>query len=183
MSAASKKGYSREEELLLHDFSRNVSTKSSALFYGNALIVSATSIWLFWRIHQMNIYSSAFVFVIVTALTTWLIAYSYKHVKYILKFKIASKRGEAVTREVNKLISDDKKMTKKERDERVLWKQNEVADFEATTFAIFYNNALFLALVIVSSFYLLSSFSPTINYVFSVTLSGGLCALLSTSTK
>ncbi|UYV68731.1 SSR3 [Cordylochernes scorpioides] len=29
----------KEEELLLQDFSRNVSTKSSALFYGNALIV------------------------------------------------------------------------------------------------------------------------------------------------
>ena len=43
---------------------------------------------------------------------------------------------------------------------RILWKKNEVADYEATTFSIFYNNALFLALVIIASFYLLRSFSP-----------------------
>ena len=30
----------KEEELLLQDFSRRVSAKSSALFYGNAFIVS-----------------------------------------------------------------------------------------------------------------------------------------------
>jgi translocon-associated protein subunit gamma len=36
--------FTKEEELLLQDFSRNVSTKSSALFYGNAFIVSAIPI-------------------------------------------------------------------------------------------------------------------------------------------
>ena len=39
--AGKQKNLTKEEELLLQDFSRNVSTKSSALFYGNALIVSA----------------------------------------------------------------------------------------------------------------------------------------------
>lgn len=33
-----------EEDLLLQDFSRNLSAKSTALFYGNALIVSAIPI-------------------------------------------------------------------------------------------------------------------------------------------
>jgi len=32
--------FTKEEEQLLSDFSRNVSTKSSALFYGSALMVS-----------------------------------------------------------------------------------------------------------------------------------------------
>jgi translocon-associated protein subunit gamma len=36
--------FTKEEELLLQDFSRNVSTKSSALFYGNAFIVSVIPI-------------------------------------------------------------------------------------------------------------------------------------------
>ena len=44
MAGGNKNKLSREEELLLQDFSRNVSTKSSALFYGNALIVSAIPI-------------------------------------------------------------------------------------------------------------------------------------------
>lgn len=38
------RAFTKEEELLLQDFSRNVSTKSSALFYGNAFIVSAIPI-------------------------------------------------------------------------------------------------------------------------------------------
>ena len=40
----SKSALSKEEELLLKDYSRNVSTKSSALFYGNALIIAAIPI-------------------------------------------------------------------------------------------------------------------------------------------
>ncbi|KAH8018514.1 hypothetical protein HPB51_008213 [Rhipicephalus microplus] len=54
----------KEEELLLQDFSRNVSTKSSALFYGNAFIVSSIPIWLFWRIHQMDLYQSSIIFAV-----------------------------------------------------------------------------------------------------------------------
>ena len=42
-------GFTKEEELLLNDFSRNVSTKSSALFYGNAFIVSAIPICKYTR--------------------------------------------------------------------------------------------------------------------------------------
>jgi translocon-associated protein subunit gamma len=39
-----KSAFTKDEEILLQDFSRNVSTKSSALFYGNAAIVSAIPI-------------------------------------------------------------------------------------------------------------------------------------------
>lgn len=38
---AKKSGFTKEEELLLQNFSRTDTTKSTALFYGNALIVSA----------------------------------------------------------------------------------------------------------------------------------------------
>lgn len=44
---------------------------------------------------------------------------------------------------------------------RILWKKNEVADYEATTFSIFYNNALYLVLLILLSFYVLRTFNPT----------------------
>ena len=66
---------------------------------------------------------------------------------------------------------------------RVLWKKNEVADYEATTFSIFYNNALYLVLLIVSSFYVLKNFNPLLNYGFSVAAAAGLLALFSTSSK
>uniref|UniRef100_A0A1B6MQ12 Translocon-associated protein subunit gamma n=1 Tax=Graphocephala atropunctata TaxID=36148 RepID=A0A1B6MQ12_9HEMI len=160
MSSKSKAMFTKEEELLIQDFSRNVSTKSSALFYGNAFIVSAIPIWLFWRIHMIDLYTSFLSFIVVTFGSTYLVALAYKNTKFVLKHKVAVKREEAVTREVSKKLAEDKKMSKKEKDERILWKKNEVADYEATTFSIFYNNALFLAIVIFSSFYLLKGFTP-----------------------
>lgn len=180
MSKTLNKGFTKEEELLLQDFSRDVSTKSSALFYGNALIVSVIPIWLFWRIHMIDVYSSMVLFVIVSGVSTFLLAMAYRNTKFTLKHKIAVKREEAVTRELGKKLAEDKKMSKKEKDERILWKKNEVADFEATTFSIFYNNALFLTIVIVASFYVLRSFTPTFNYALSISSTAGLLALLST---
>lgn len=38
------KEFTKDEDLLLKNYSRNVSTKSSALFYGNAAIVAAIPI-------------------------------------------------------------------------------------------------------------------------------------------
>ncbi len=48
MAGDKNKKLTKEEELLLQDFSRNVTTKSSALFYGNAFIVSAVPICEFY---------------------------------------------------------------------------------------------------------------------------------------
>uniref|UniRef100_A0A646QF33 Translocon-associated protein subunit gamma n=1 Tax=Hemiscolopendra marginata TaxID=943146 RepID=A0A646QF33_9MYRI len=179
--AGGKKTLTKEEELLLQDFSRNVSTKSSALFYGNAFIVSAIPIWLFWRIHQMDLYQSAVLFAAVSLASTWLVAFAYKNVKFVLKHRVALKREEAVTREMMKKFADDKKMSKKEKDERVLWKKNEVADYEATTFSIFYNNALYLLIIIIASSYILRTLSPVANYIISVSIASGVLALFSTS--
>ncbi|KMQ88864.1 translocon-associated protein subunit gamma-like protein [Lasius niger] len=162
MSGKSK-AFTKEEELLLQDFSRNVSTKSSALFYGNAFIVSAIPIF--------------------TLASTYALALAYKNTKFILKHKIAVKREDAVTKEISRKLAEDKKMSKKEKDERILWKKNEVADYEATTFSIFYNNALFLAFVIVSSFYILKTFTPAVNYILSVGVTSAVLALLSTGSQ
>merc|ERR1711972_719101 len=170
-------------ELLLQDFSRNVSTKSSALFYGNAFIVSAIPIWLFWRIHTMDLYTSSILFVIGTAISTYLVSYAYKNCKFVFKHKIAHSRGDAVAKDMMKKLEEKKGMSKKEKDERILWKKNEVADYEATTFSIFYNNAMFLAVVILCSFYLLRSFSPSVNYLFTVVGGSGLIAMLSTGSN
>ena len=122
---------SREEELLLEGFNKNVSTKSSALFYGNAFIVSAIPVWLYWRVHSIDIASYAVIFAIGTLVSTWLLAFAYKNTKHILKHKVALKRESAVNKEMTKKLADDKKISKKEKDERILWKKNEVSDKEA----------------------------------------------------
>jgi len=62
-------------------------------------------------------------------------------------------------------------------------KKNEVADYEATTFAIFYNNSLYLAIIIFISFFLLKNSTPALNYIFSVGLASGALALFSTSAQ
>ena len=120
---------SREEELLLEGFSKNDSTKSSALFYGNAFIVSAIPVWLYWRVHSIDITSYAVIFAIGTLVSTWLLAFAYKNTKHLLKHKVAVKRESAVAKEMNKKLADDKKISKKEKDERILWKKNEVRDY------------------------------------------------------
>nr|ALS04673.1 translocon-associated protein subunit gamma-like protein [Pseudodiaptomus poplesia] len=173
----------KEEELLLEGFNKNVSTKSSALFYGNAFIVSVIPVWLYWRVHSIDIASYAIMFVLGTFVSTWLITYAYKNTKHQLKHKVAIKREAAVTKEVNKQLSDDKKISKKEKDERILWKKNEVAEYEATTFSIFFNNSMFLLIVILVSFYFLKGASPHVNYCLSMGLASGLIALLSSGNK
>lgn len=131
----------------------------------------------------MDLYQSAIIWLVGSIASTYFVAMAYKNVKFVLKHKIALKREDAVSKEMMKKLADDKRMTKKEKDERVLWKKNEVADYEATTFSIFYNNALYLVLLIVSSFYVLKNFNPLLNYGFSVAAAAGLLALFSTSSK
>merc|ERR1712051_146989 len=172
----------KEEELLLQDFSSRVSAKSSALFYGNAFIVSAIPIWLYWRIHAVDPASTAIILALVTIASTWLVAFSYRNTKHVIKHKVAVKREAAVTRDMNReLDAGDKKISRKEKDERILWKKNEVAEYEATTFSIFYNNALFLAILIICSFYIFKTFTPVVNYVGAMSLAAGVVALLSTA--
>ncbi|NXT94078.1 SSRG protein, partial [Anhinga rufa] len=102
-----------------------------------------------------------------------------------VSYRVAQKREDAVSKEVTRKLSeaDNRKMSRKEKDERILWKKNEVADYEATTFSIFYNNTLFLVLVIIASFFVLKNFNPTVNYILSISASSGLIALLSTGSK
>ncbi|XP_023241679.1 translocon-associated protein subunit gamma-like [Centruroides sculpturatus] len=232
---AGGKKLTKEEELLLQDFSRNVSTKSSALFYGNAFIVSAIPISLkifetskLFNMVDKNIpvrgYADALKISKEAGASTTITFYPslLTHVQekevlcrkwladpikreaqssvttstlplmvlhpllnrlpfFFFFVRVAVKREEAVTREIMKKLADDKKMSKKEKDERILWKKNEVADYEATTFSIFYNNALYLMLITVASFYVMRSFTPSVNYVLSVGTAGGLLALFSTS--
>ncbi|CAO2612979.1 Translocon-associated protein subunit gamma [Lemmus lemmus] len=111
-----------EEDLLLQDFSRNLSAKSSALFFGNAFIVSAIPIWLYWRIWHMDLIQSAVLYSVMTLVSTYLVAFAYKNVKFVLKHKVAQKREDAVSKEVTRKLSeaDNRKMSRKEKDESAL---------------------------------------------------------------
>jgi len=181
----SKRELTNEEELLLQDFSGTLSAKATSHFYGNALIVSALPIWLFWRIHQLDPtdVKTGVVFGITTIIASILIAFAYKKTKHILKHSIARRREAAVQADMLRSLADNKKMSKKEKDERILWKTNEVADFESTNLTIFYNNILFLLLLIGVGFFALKNSTPVVNYAASTLISAGVVALFSTKTK
>ncbi|NXP38899.1 SSRG protein, partial [Leiothrix lutea] len=145
-----------EEDLLLQDFSRNLSAKSSALFFGNAFIVSAIPIFVFFTVHKTSCNPRVGLWGVFSPFLKCDMSGG--------TCRVAQKREDAVSKEVTRKLSeaDNRKMSRKEKDERILWKKNEVADYEATTFSIFYNNTLFLVLVIIASFFVLKNFNPTV---------------------
>uniref|UniRef100_A0A7E4ZWE3 Translocon-associated protein subunit gamma n=1 Tax=Panagrellus redivivus TaxID=6233 RepID=A0A7E4ZWE3_PANRE len=179
MSKTSK--LSREEEILLQGFSSDVSKKSNLLFYTVSTIVALGPIYLYYGIHQQEPSDAWIVWIIAVIGASTLLGTAYRNTKQLLKDQIIVKRGDAIAREVTKQFADDKKISKIEKEQRILWRKSEVGDYEATTFSIFYNNIIFLATFLVLSFWILGAFHPSINCVFSLGSAGGLALLLSTS--
>ncbi|KAH7698843.1 translocon-associated protein gamma [Aphelenchoides avenae] len=181
MSKAAK--FTKEDELLLQDFSASVSKSTTLSFYVVSLLVGLAPLYLFYGVHQMEPYDSWFIWIISAAGVTYILQQAYKNTKHVLKHQIIVKRGDAITRDMNRLLADDKKMSKKEKDERILWKKNEVGDYEATVFTIFYNNVFFFALLLFFSFFVLSSISPIFNCLLSMYGAAGIVLLFSTSSS
>ncbi|CAK8698508.1 unnamed protein product [Clavelina lepadiformis] len=183
--APKSSNFSKEEELLLQDFGRDLTRKSSLIFYMHAIFVSALPLWLFNRIHQMELTEHAILFAIGTLVSTYLVASAYKNNKFQLKHKVAQKRSDGVAAEINSQMAenDSKKVSKKEKDERILWRKNEVAEAESMQLAVVYSNSVFLILLILLSFFFFKSYSPMINYIISMIGASGITALLSTSSK
>lgn len=67
---------------------------------------------------MMDPLSSSPLFVVITAASTYLVAFAYKNTKFVLKHKVAQKVEEAVTKEVLKQLGENKKAMKSEKDER-----------------------------------------------------------------
>ena len=179
---SSKGKWSEEEERMISEGSHDVSWTTQVLFYGNALTVSALPLWLYWRVQMMDMLVFSLLFLVMTGVSTWLVAFAYKKVKFNLRHKIAIKREAAVSKEVLKELNDSasgKKLSKLEKDEKVAHRKNEVSNNEATAFSIFYNNALFFFLFMLIA-YFFRLLHPGINYVLSVGGTAFLLALLST---
>merc|ERR1712002_47509 len=62
---------------------------------------------------MMDPVSSAVIFGAVTLVATYLVAFAYRNTKFVVKHKVAQKVEEAVTREVMRTLSDDKKNEQK----------------------------------------------------------------------
>ncbi|XP_034880209.1 translocon-associated protein subunit gamma-like [Mirounga leonina] len=179
MASKSDSKQQSKEDLLLQDLAK------SFVFFGNTFIMSAIPGQLSWRIWHMDLIQSAVLYSVMILVSTYLVAFAYKSVKFVLKHEVAQKRKDAVSKEGTQKLSeaDKRKMSQKKKDERILWKKNKAVSYKATTFSILYNNILFLILVIVASFFILMNFNPTVDYILSITVSSGLIAPLSTGSK
>ncbi|CAI8044836.1 Translocon-associated protein subunit gamma [Geodia barretti] len=139
--------------------------------------------WLYWRVMVVDMVTWSPLFLIMTLVSTYLISEAYRKIKISLKHRISLRREVAVSKEVlGDIAASGKKLNKAEKDERISWKKNEVADTEATTFSIFYNNALFLFLVL-AFLYFMRSFPPLVNYMVATGGAGILLLLLSTGSN
>lgn len=125
--------------------------------------------------------TSLLLLAIVSGTSTWLISTAYKDTKFVLKHKIAQKKGDIIAKEVARQIASDKSLGKREKDDRILTEKNEVSDYESMTFSIFYTNVMFLTSVVVLSSFVLGPLTPNpnTNYALSVLGSAGLASLLS----
>lgn len=118
---------------------------------------------------------------IVSGTSTWLITAAYRDTKFVLKHKIAQKKGDIIAKEVARQVALDKNLGKREKDDRILVEKNEVSDYESMTYSIFYTNVLFLASVVLMSSFIIGPLTPNPNtsYALSVLGSAGLASLLS----
>lgn len=118
---------------------------------------------------------------IVSGTSTWLVSTAYKDTKFVLKHKIAQKKGDIIAKEVSRQVASDKSLGKREKDDKILTEKNEVSDYESMTFSIFYTNVLFLSSVVVLSSFILGPLTPNphTNYSLSVIGSAALASLLS----
>ena len=105
---------------MLEGFNMNFPLNPCGLFYENAINVSAISGWLYWMFHPCDSASYAVISAIGTLVSTWLLTFAYMTTKHILEHKVAVKCGEAVTKELTKKLTEDKKNSKKEKNERIL---------------------------------------------------------------
>ncbi|KAI6202625.1 Signal sequence receptor subunit gamma [Aphelenchoides fujianensis] len=173
----------KEDELLLQDFSASISKTASVTFYLVSLLAAAAPIYLFYGVHQMEVNDSWFIWIAAVVGVTYILAQSYKNVKHVIKHQIVVKRGDAIARDATRQLAEDKNMGKKEKDEWILWKKNEVGDYEATVFTIFYNNVFFYVVFLALSFFLLASVNPIFNCLLSMYGAAGLVYAFSTSKK
>lgn len=118
---------------------------------------------------------------IVSGTSTWLISTAYKDTKFVLKHKIAQKKGDLIAKEVTRQVANDKNLSKREKDDKILTEKNEISDYEAMTYSIFYTNAMFIMSVVLLSSFILGPLTanPNTNYALSVLGSAGLASLLS----
>merc|ERR1719230_470997 len=117
------------------------------------------------------------IWTLMSIFSAFLIAKAYTNTKFVIKHRVAQKIEKAVNKEVNKMFEENKSLSKREKDNLMHWKKNEISESQAVSFSLFYNNIIYLTLILVFSFFIFKSFAPVYNYTGTVIFSSGLLYL------
>ena len=173
----------KEEERLLLENSTEISSTASAVFYINAFLVAAIPTWYFYRVQMMELFFYLPIFLVISVANCWLLANAYRNWRFVLHHKIGGKIEHIVSKEVMRKLEaagKSKSASRQEKEERVSLRKNQVADSQATTFSIFYNNVFFFVIFFIFSCVFLRNNSPLMNYVVSTAGAAVIVWLLST---
>ena len=175
----------KEEEALIKMFSRDVSNKGQASFFVNALLAAATPLFMYIRIQQVDIASAWHVMAVFTAVTAYVLQFTYAKAKFGLKQKMATGIHEGISREVTNSMSAEerKKVTAQQKDDRILRRKNEIADKGATQQAVFQTNLIYFVLVLIASFGFFGTWEPLPNFIASGIMSTGIIGALAALEK
>lgn len=172
----SKAQLQREEDELISMFSSDVSSSSSVPLVLNGFLAAAAPLFVFIRIQQVEFASNWFILLPFTLVAAYVLQYTYRKGKSNLKAKIAVEIHAGVSKEVNDSLSanERKVLTNQQKNDKILRRQNDLADQSAAHQAIFQTNAVYYALVVISSFFMFGAWEPLPNFLGSMIFANGL---------
>jgi len=168
MSTQKEKEADQDLELL-ESFvrSKETSTYDKLLYLVNGVVVSLCPIYIYTTVFNLPFRDTWMVYLLIVALSGGFLSKAYEGVALTVHTSISR----------NRKLGHDLDFTgsaKQSKKAKVAAEQREVTHQEALSFAIFYNNALYLALVLLFGFYIFKALPGVVNFV----LSNGVSAVL-----
>ncbi|CAH1373464.1 unnamed protein product [Tenebrio molitor] len=176
MVKSRSRGFTNGEDLV-KDLRMEISKISLALCYVSGGVMSVIPAWLFHKMHWIEPYFFM-ILLLVSPLSAYLLTTAYTNGRQKIKDKIVTKHEHLLKNFKSKLFRE-KWPIKKDKVERIFLHGKQIDDFEATLVSIFYNNSLFLGIIIFSNFMLLRSFAPLPSLCLSTVGTAGFLAVLS----
>lgn len=153
--------FTKRNNFQLKDFRKTVSNKTLAVFYLNGIVLSFLPFWMFAKMHWLESCFSPLLF-LTTPMCTYLLNFAYCNTKIKFKHKI-----------------DLKRQRKKKRRNRNRNRNENKEEIEAIVGSIFYNNSLFLSLIIFSNFVFLRSYVSSFSLIVSTVGSSAILVVIS----
>jgi len=167
--------FTPEEKKLLQEFQKETkSNPATGLYAFIGIFTGALPIYIFTFILHVDFESNIIIMAIISGLASYALSKSYNNVanQYKPQFEKVLKPAIAASMANDKQSKDDRAVAVKK-------KTIYTADEQASAFAIFQNNAVFMAIFLFLTFFIFVKVSLTANYIFSVGLAAGLVLLKS----